>query len=176
MVLSNYYIGVQRHGFIDKETDQEKERINNEAYDEHIVFGEEQVVFGDQEAEADDEEAHVVEKDQWTQKQDEILIENYNQFASLEKKSRFTFLAELVGGAKTYKDCYKRAKLLKLKNGTVAESKEISNSLLNKQGEHQSIKDRLVRHALSTLVKHLKEKNDGQTDFAQVKAMCSYLC
>jgi len=41
IVLSNYYIGVQRHGFIDKETDQEKERINNEAYDEHIVFGEE---------------------------------------------------------------------------------------------------------------------------------------
>ena len=93
-----------------------------------------------------------------------------------KSKTRFTFLAELVGGAKTYKDCYKRAKLLKLKNGTVSESKEISNSLLNKQGEHQSIKDRLVRHALSTLMKHLKEKSDGQIELAQIKAMCSYLC
>ena len=75
------------------------------------------------------------EKDQWTQKQDDILIENYSQFASLEKKPRFRFLAQLVGDNKTYKDCYNRAKLLKLKNGTVAEAKEISNSLLSKKGE-----------------------------------------
>ena len=50
---------------------------------------------------------------------------------------RFKFLAELVQGSKTYKDCYNRAKLLKLKTGKVEEAKEISSNLLSKQGtEH----------------------------------------
>ena len=49
------------------------------AYDENIIFGDEQAVFG---VEGDQDEAgtdqHVVpDKNQWTQKQDEILIENY---------------------------------------------------------------------------------------------------
>ena len=132
-VLCNYSLGVQRVGLVDKEVEQEKDRQVHGAYDDNIVFGEEQAVFG-----ADDEvnEEQVVDKKQWTQKQDDILIENYQNFASLEKKSRFTFLAELVGGGKTYKDCYNRAKLLKLKKGTVAEAKEISSNLLSKQGEH----------------------------------------
>ena len=81
-------------------------------------------------------EEYLHAKKQWTQKQDQVLIENYQNFASLEKKSRFTFLAELVGGGKTYKDCYNRAKLLKLKKGSVAEAKEISSNLLSKQGDH----------------------------------------
>ena len=37
--------------------------MNNGAYDENIVFGDEQVVFDAAEDEADDEEAHVAEKD-----------------------------------------------------------------------------------------------------------------
>ena len=65
-VLYNYSIGVQRHGFVDKENDQEKERMNNGAYDENIIFGDEQVVFDAADDEADDEEAQVAEKDQWT--------------------------------------------------------------------------------------------------------------
>jgi len=95
-----------------------------------------------------------------------VLIENYQNFASLEKKSRFTFLAELVGGGKTYKDCYNRAKLLKLKKGTMAEAKEISTNLLSKVGgeNHQSLKDRLVRDALSQLVKNLGERNGGKVE------------
>lgn len=60
-----------------------------------------------------------------------------------------------MGAGKTYKDCYNRAKLLKLKNGTIAEAKEISSNLLSKEGEHESLKDRLVKHALNTLLKHL---------------------
>jgi len=94
------------------------------------------------------------------------LIENYQNFSSLEKKSRFTFLAELVGGGKTYKECYKRAKLLKLKKGTVAQAKEISSNLLSRQGEHESLKERLVRDALTTLVKHLAERNEGKVEVA----------
>ncbi len=103
------------------------------------------------------------------------MIENYQNFASLEKKSRFTFLAELVGGNKTYKDCYNRAKLLKLKKGSVAEAKEISSNLLSKPGEHQSIKERLVRDALSQLVKNLAERSDGKVAFSTIKSMCDYL-
>ena len=61
----------------------------------------------------------VVDKKQWTQTQDEVLIENYQNFAALDKKVRFKYLAELVGGGKTYKDCYNRAKLLKLKKGSI---------------------------------------------------------
>ena len=48
-----------------------------------------------------------------------MLIENYQNFAALDKKVRFKYLAELVGGGKTYKDCYNRAKLLKLKKGSI---------------------------------------------------------
>lgn len=135
-------------------------------------------VEGDDEADGQGAEQHVVaDKNQWTQKQDEILIENYQNFANLEKKSRFTFLAELVGSGKTYKDCYNRAKLLKLKNGTIAEAKEISSNLLSnsKHGENQGIKDRLVKHALHKLCKDLADRNDGKVQFTLVREMCEYL-
>lgn len=164
-VLCNYELQTARYGLIGKETDQEKDKQMNEAYDANIIFEDEQAVFGEQNDGDDEEDQHVVDKNQWTQKQDEILIENYQNFANLEKKSRFTFLAELVGGQKTYKDCYNRAKLLKLKNGTITEAKEISSNLLGKQGEH-GLKDRLVKHALNTLVKHLAVGNDGKVLYA----------
>ena len=127
-VLCNYSIGVQRYGMIDKDDENENNKLINGAYDENIIFGDEQAVFGadnDVGAYSEEENERVVDKNQWTQKQDEVLIENYQNFANLEKKSRFTFLAELVGGQKTYKDCYNRAKLLKLKNGTIDQAKEI---------------------------------------------------
>lgn len=179
-VLNNYSLGVARTGLIDKETDRERDRMANGAYDENIIFGEEQAVFGvdgDDGAAGDGSADVVVDKNQWTQKQDEILIENYQNFANLEKKSRFRFLAELVGSGKTYKDCYNRAKLLKLKNGTKAEAKEISSNLLSnsKQSENQGIKDRLVKHALHTLCKRLGERNDGKVLVAEVREMCDYL-
>jgi hypothetical protein len=44
----------------------------------------------------------VEEKEVWTQEQDDILIENYEQFCSLPKKERYMVLAELVGAGKTY--------------------------------------------------------------------------
>lgn len=162
---------MQRHGFIDKEDDLEKEKLASGAFDDNIVFGDEQVLY-----EESNEPEHVVEKDQWAQEQDEILIENYASLANLEKKSRFTFLAELVGGGKTYKDCYNRAKLLKLKNGTVDAAKEISRGLLSKQGENTNLKDRLVRQALQALVKHLEERSEHKkADLVQVRAICEFL-
>ena len=179
-VLNNYSLGVARVGLLDKEDDRERELLNNGAYDDNIIFGDEQAVFGVDGEEADEEggaDQHIVDKNQWTQKQDEILIENYQNFANLEKKSRFTFLAELVGGGKTYKDCYNRAKLLKLKNGTIEGAKEISSNLLSnsKHGENQGIKDRLVSQALNTLCKHMSDRNDGKVQFSQIRAMCDYL-
>lgn len=81
-----------------------------------------------------------------------------------------------MGAGKTYKDCYNRSKLLKLKNGTIAEAKEISSNLLSKEGgEHESLKDRLVKHALNTLLKHLSQTGPKEVRITQVKAMCQYL-
>jgi len=57
----------------------------------------------------------------------------------------------------------------------VAEAKEISSNLLSKQGEHQSLKDRLVRDALTQLVKHLGERHEGKVEIAHVKSMSAYL-
>ena len=90
-----------------------------------------------------------------------MLIDNYQTFATMEKKSRFTFLAELVGGGKTYRDCYERAKALKLKNGTVEEAKEISHSMLAEQAgpkknDHEKLKKKLVADALAKLAKDLE--------------------
>ena len=66
----------------------------------------ERIVYEDEEAAVEDEvqfEQPVVEpKDLWTQEQDEILIENYQQFSSLPKKERYMVLAELIGGNKTF--------------------------------------------------------------------------
>ena len=177
-VLCNYSIGVQRYGMIDKDDENENNKLINGAYDENIIFGDEQAVFGadnDVNAYSEEENERVVDKNQWTQKQDEVLIENYQNFANLEKKSRFTFLAELVGGQKTYKDCYNRAKLLKLKNGTIDQAKEISSNMLSKKGDHQSLKDRLVRQALNTLCKHISDRSEGKVEFEQIKKMCEFL-
>ena len=74
-ILCNYSLGVARPGFIDKEEDRDRDRLMNGAYDDNIVFEDEQALFVVRDKE--DEEEHVVDKNQWTQKQDEILIENY---------------------------------------------------------------------------------------------------
>ena len=92
----------------------------------------ERIVYEDEEAAVEEEafEQPIVEqKDQWTQEQDEILIENYQQFSSLPKKERYMVLAELVGGNKTFQDCYKRAKILKVKKADKEMSKAISTDL-----------------------------------------------
>lgn len=95
----------------------------------------ERIVYEDEEAAVEDEvqfEQPVVEpKDLWTQEQDEILIENYQQFSSLPKKERYMVLAELIGGNKTFQDCYKRAKVLKVKKADKEMSKTISTELQN---------------------------------------------
>ena len=57
-------------------------------------------------------------------------------------------MAELVQN-KTPRECYERAKLLKLKKGTLDQAKEISAKLLNKQA--QVLKDTRIGHALDRL-------------------------
>ena len=181
-VLCNYNIGTCRVGLVDKEAEAERERQISGAYDENIVFGEEKVVF--ETGEQEEAEHMPVDKHQWTQKQDDVLIDNYQTFATMEKKSRFTFLAELVGGGKTYKDCYKRAKLLKLKNGTLDEAKGISHSLLSEQAgpkneQHQRLKKKLVAEALEKLKKDLEGENvgiDNNSVLEKVTDICHYLC
>ena len=39
--MNNYSLGIVRAGFIDKETDRERDRLLNGAYDENIIFGDE---------------------------------------------------------------------------------------------------------------------------------------
>jgi hypothetical protein len=53
-------------------------------------------------------------------------------FKDLDKKKCFEFLAELIGGGKKPKQCYKRAKLLKLTVEGAAVARERSN-LLNSE-------------------------------------------
>jgi hypothetical protein len=61
----------------------------------------------------------------WTQEEDNILIDNYDNFKDLDTKKCFSFIAAIIEGRKP-KECYKRAKLLKLiKLGTSA-AREIS--------------------------------------------------
>ena len=45
-VLCNYSLGYSRVGLVDKEMDQEKNKLVHGAYDDNIVFGEEQAIFG----------------------------------------------------------------------------------------------------------------------------------
>ena len=40
-VLNNYSLGVARVGLLDKEDDRERELLNNGAYDDNIIFGDE---------------------------------------------------------------------------------------------------------------------------------------
>ena len=98
----------------------------------------------------------------WTQEQDDILIENYQQFNSLPKKERYMVLSELVGSGKSYQDCYKRAKALKLKKADKEVSKAISCKLLgaNKAVSEQvkNIKNKLVGDALKRLCLHTAKK------------------
>ena len=50
-ILQNYELQVARFGMIGKETDQDKEKLINEAYDENILFEDEQLNVEDQEEE-----------------------------------------------------------------------------------------------------------------------------
>ena len=107
-----------------------------------------------------------------------MLIENYQNFAALDKKVRFKYLAELVGGGKTYKDCYNRAKLLKLKKGSIEQAKEISSGLLAKANseDKSGLKDRLVKQALEQLARTLGERNgDGKVHISVITEMVEYL-
>jgi hypothetical protein len=90
----------------------------------------ENVVFEDESLNEEQEAEPVIDtKNQWTQEQDDILIDNYQQFSSLPKKERFMMLAELVGGGKTYQEVHKRAKQLKVKKADREKSKAISGQL-----------------------------------------------
>ena len=117
MVLHSYGSGLGPLG--DKDLGlKEKSRIDQE--DVNIVFEDEQPfynVFEDTQALNDEKLLQVAAQDgekQWTQNEDEILIDNYPQFRDLDKKLCFKMLAEMLG-TKSGKDCYKRAKVLKLK-------------------------------------------------------------
>lgn len=71
----------------------------------------------------------------WTQEQDNILIDNYEQFKELGPKPCFELMSELIPG-KNPKQCYRRAKLLKLMEQGVASAREISHQLFSeKQGD-----------------------------------------
>lgn len=117
-ILSNYSNGIKLD--------------NGKGLDERIIYADEEAVQDEPELE---EPEPVEEKEMWTQEQDDILIDNYEQFCSLPKKERYMVLAELVGAGKTYQDCYKRAKALKLKKANKEISKALSNKLIgaNKQ-------------------------------------------
>ena len=71
-------------------------------------------------------------------------------------------LAELVGAGKTYQDCYKRAKALKLKKANKEISKALSNKLIgaNKQvTQHvKSIKNKMVGESLKRLCMSMAQK------------------
>jgi hypothetical protein len=53
------------------------------------------------------------------------LIDNYEQFKDLGKVKCFEFLAHLIDGKKA-RQCYNRAKLLKLISSGVGAAREIS--------------------------------------------------
>lgn len=73
----------------------------------------------------------------WTEDEDNILIDNYESFKSLDKKSRFELLAQLLTG-KTAKECYYRAKELRLKKKGADYARDKSKVLT-------SLNDRVIR-------------------------------
>lgn len=86
-------------------------------------------------------------------------------------------LAELVGSGKTYQDCYKRAKALKLKKANKEISKAISTKLIgsNKEvSQHaKNIKNKLVGDALKRVCVQTAKKQTFS--FKSVKELCSFV-
>ena len=67
-----------------------------------------------------------------TQEQDNTLIDNYEPFKELGNKRCFTYIAQLIDGKKP-KECYSRAKILKLIKLGPAAAKEISQQLFQEK-------------------------------------------
>lgn len=135
MVMCNYAMDATRFGLVDKEQDLAQQLAAAQAYDANIIFGDEQV------ATVDREEFVITDaKEQWTQEQDEILISNYETVKQLDKKHRYEFLSSLLQNKKSAKDCQKRCKQLKLKQGkgNLDLARGISKSLLAEQGTKAS--------------------------------------
>lgn len=65
------------------------------------------------------------------------MIDNYESFKSLDKKSRFELLAQLLNG-KTARECYNRVKELSLKRKGADYAKDKSKILT-------SMNDRVIR-------------------------------
>ena len=175
--MSNY--GMEFNFGQKKEAHQEENRktqIDDEEIEQNIVFQDEKPIYDvyeEKDIEGNQGGAHSDDKKQWTQQQDQILIDNYVQFSSLSKKDRYKMLATLVG-EKTYKECYERAKQLKLKSGDVVAAKEISHELLSKQA--RSTKNLLVKHALDWLIKSLcKKEADSRINYKRIEQMCTYI-
>ena len=117
----------------------------------------------------------------WTQEQDNILIDNYEQFKELGPKPCFELMCELIPG-KNPRQCYRRAKLLKLMEQGVAVAREISQQLFSeKQGDIVKAKGALaMKHFLnakikngplptSSLDKHFEFMSKVKSQFAKFK-------
>ena len=111
----------------------------------------------------------------WTEQLDLVLIENYKDFESLGKKQCFDILGQLV--SIPYKECYKRAKLLKLVdsgNDDLEKCKKISADLNESQGkkEQKRLIGALFKRMLYGLVKGNKLE---EVTFQQVEAKLDLL-
>ncbi|CDW80133.1 UNKNOWN [Stylonychia lemnae] len=73
-------------------------------------------------------------KNVWTEEQDNILIDNYDQFKALGSKMCVEFLAQLLDN-KTPRECYERIKALGLKDKGAQEAKQQSRLLNQQQNE-----------------------------------------
>jgi hypothetical protein len=97
-------------------------------------------VASESEEELPQEQPAVVTKEQpilnvWTQDEDALLIDNYEQFKELPKRERFEYLATLIAN-KSPKECYRRAKILKIKSLGKDGARQISQQLfLEKKGD-----------------------------------------
>jgi len=93
----------------------------------------------------------------WTQDEDALLIDNYEQFKELPKRERFEYLATLITN-KSPKECYRRAKILKIKSLGKDGARQISQQLfLEKKGDITRAK---VAFALKQFLS-VKGKNAG---------------
>ena len=113
---------MNNYGLVDKSGN--KQEMDNQL-DDNIVFEDEELNYEPKTlVDGNDDEVQQEvndENNQWTQEMDDVLIENYHEFSSLDKKKCFTFLAELVSQVKdrTAKECHMRARDLKLKKGNL---------------------------------------------------------
>ena len=83
---------------------------------------------------------NAIMKQQWTEEEDNVLINNYEQFKDLGIKKCFIFMSQLLE-KKSPKQCFKRAKILKLIKHGATVAREISQQLnLEKAGELTSAK------------------------------------